>query len=78
MLPLACITMPKRVQQLLCRTGKGLTQLEAALDCPYVAAKSLQALNQAYVFMHARSQQSAVYMQVPHLTYFVIVHALQT
>lgn len=39
-------------------------RLELSLDCPYVAAKSLQALNQAYVFMHARNQEGAVHMQV--------------
>lgn len=47
------------------RTAEGLARLETAIDCPYVASKSLQALNQAYVFMHARNRQGVTYMQVP-------------
>jgi hypothetical protein len=41
-----------------------LKRLELAIDCPYVSAKSLQALNQAYVYVHARSRQGSFYMQV--------------
>jgi hypothetical protein len=46
------------------RTAEGLKRLEIAIDCPYVSAKSLQALNQAYILMHATSHQGVFYMQV--------------
>lgn len=46
------------------RTSQGLARLEAAIDCPYVSSKALQALNQAYVQLHASTRHGIPYMQV--------------
>ena len=60
-----------------CRTSQGLARLEAAIDCPYVSSKSLQALNQAYVQLHASTRHGVAYMQVTHSSTLGIVPSLQ-
>jgi hypothetical protein len=60
-----------------CRTSQGLARLEAAIDCPYVSSKSLQALNQAYVQLHASTRHGVPYMQVSYSSTLGIVPLLQ-